>query len=272
VTSLQKNARWQNGLPPPIFHLDTKLPWFYHVQLVISIVVAGGMADFETFFKLIWYLFLFTLIVWVTVFGLTFAGFFLIFLIKSRRLRYWFPQYFENANPISLMLPSVMCAGILWIASVSTALIIQYSVYGHPAGFARINYSVLTEQGMKFGITLWIAWTASLAFEGMQSQAARIVAGVGGAAIIAVEFLPWPVIVRFESFRNDFGAMLNTVRNHAIESLVAPIAIFNKVMAGIGEDGSYPFKLIWELIKLHNGNQFELAYYYPSIMIVIMVA
>jgi len=65
--------------------------------------------------------------------------------------------------------------------------------------------------------------------------------------------------------------MLSTVANHATESLVWPVSVFNKVVAGIGDDWSYPFKLIWEPIKEHDGNQFELAHHYPSIMIVIMV-
>jgi hypothetical protein len=108
-----------------------------------------AMDDLATCFKLMWYLFVFAVVVWVTAFGLMFAGFLLIYLIKSRRLRHWFLQFFDDANPLSLMLPSIVCAAVLWTASVSTGLIVQYDVYNHPAGFNQIDYGVLTQQGLK---------------------------------------------------------------------------------------------------------------------------
>jgi hypothetical protein len=207
------------------------------------------------------------------------TGFVVVYLVKSRKVKELFPEYFTSIRGISFAVAAI--TALMFLGSIVTLTFVASTLCTPecmPVEFRRILKIRVTPLDLEtflrsiaaFATCLWLGLVGAFFVEKrQQSSGSQFPARAVGSLITGAAFLPWPLFFPFKTPNINIETIVDALSKHAVQSAKWPFAAISYVSKGTAEHWYFPLQYIYGLIALHGGNQFALAHYYPSVLAIV---
>lgn len=214
------------------------------------------------------------IILTLVIVGLSLAGFVALYLVKSRRLQVWFPNYYETWRGRAAL--SVLVTVLIVAGSLTTFVLVERPVpeylpdFLKGRTFAELRLDALSVGAAKFLVVLWVGITAGALLRRVNLNSSTSPFGrVLGTLALAAAFCLYPLIDRLVQGVIVFYDIPRQSYFYAQGSTLLILRMAKQVVYGTYEHWYYPFQYLYGLAVIHRGNQFSMAQYYPGVLIII---
>lgn len=206
--------------------------------------------------------------VMAVVFG-SIAGFIAIYLVKTKKLKEWYPDAYSS--PLHIIALAARVTAVIFVGSVTTKMILNglepndYIDYLSDTDFLHLFGTAIVFFPTLLASILLEEWLVAK----LQNRR-DLTRSMASSAALGAPFLLYPSLTTMPIFDFDLSWLFTSIVEHLFKSFVTPFGMIKSIISGTIDKWYYPFSFIMHFVTGHRGNQFDIADSYPAILIAWM--